>query len=67
MIFECLHKQVTETKKAVSHITITIKRGGHGCTFLVKVTESGLLGTCFPGIGVRVKLLLGVQMDAVVV
>ena len=43
MIFECLHKQVTETKKAVGHITITIKRGGHGCTFLVKVTESGNL------------------------
>jgi hypothetical protein len=35
--------------------------------FWVKVTESGSLETYFPGTEVRVKLLLGTKMDAVVV
>ena len=66
IVYECLHKQITEAKKQAIYPSPS-KEEVVAVHFWVKVIESGLLGTYFPGIGVRVKLLLGVQMDAVVV
>ena len=53
-------KKEKEKEKESSHITSIVT----AIHFWVGVTESGLLGTCVPGSGVRDKGLVGTEMDA---